>query len=141
MGSRVNHLAVFISAVVFFLIGSLWYMVLFGQKWMALTGAAGKTAPAMGPTLAVGFILSWLLAYVIGIALADTSNPNPARHGVEFGLFMGIGVFATMTLMDYLFEGRSVTLWLINAGYVVVGMAIMGAIIGAWRKKAAPAVT
>lgn len=141
MTSRVNHLAVFVSAAVFFLLGSVWYTVLFGQKWMALTGAAEKTAPAMGPTFAMSFILSWILAYVIAIALADTTNPNPVRHGLEFGIFMGIGIFGTMTLMDYLYEGRSVALWLINAGYVVAGMAVMGAIIGAWRKKAPAAAT
>jgi hypothetical protein len=32
-------------------------------------------------------------------------------------------------------------LWAINTGYVVVGMAMMGAIVGAWRAKAVAAVT
>ena len=95
----------------------------------------------MATPFLIGFILSWILAYVVGIALADTSNPNPARHGVEFGVFMGIGIFATMSLMDYLYEGRSYALWAINAGYVIVGMAMMGAIVGAWRKKEAPVPT
>jgi len=37
--------------------------------------------------------------------------------------------------MNYGFEARPLSLWLINAGYMVVGMTIMGAIIGHWRKK------
>ncbi len=67
--------------------------------------------------------------------LRTDSNPNPVRHGIEFGIFMGLGVFGTMSLMDMLYEGRPLALWGIDAGYVVAGMAMMGAIVGAWRKK------
>ena len=35
--------------------------------------------------------------------------------------------------VDYLFERKSVTHWLINAGHFVVTFVVMGAIIGAWR--------
>ena len=139
MTSRINHLAVFVSALAFFVLGAIWYMPLFGHQWMSLTGLGMKPPASMSTTFAVTFVLGWILAYVIGIALADASHPNPARHGIEFGIFMGIGVFATMSLMDFLYEGRSLSLWLIDAGYVVIGMAMMGAIIGAWRKKPAPA--
>lgn len=137
MSSRINHLAVFISAIVFFLFGGLWYMPLFGRQWMELTGA-GKSMPLMSVYITV-FILGWILAYVIAVVSADAAHPNPMRHGIEFGVIMGIGIFATMSLMDFLFEGRPLALWAIDAGYVVVGMAIMGGIIGAWRKKAVAA--
>lgn len=141
MSSRINHLAVFVSAIAFFVLGWVWYDLLFGRTWMALTGHAQTSVGNMMPLFAGSFILGWALAYVIGIALADTANPNPARHGVEFGIFMGLGVYGTMLGLDYLYEGRPIALWAINVGYVVVGMAIMGAIVGAWRTKAAAAVT
>jgi hypothetical protein len=32
----------------------------------------------------------------------------------------------------YLFEQRSLKLWLINSGYQVVAYTMMGAILGAW---------
>lgn len=41
-----------------------------------------------------------------------------------------------MLALNYGFEARGITLWLINAGYVVVGLVISGAIIGAWRRQA-----
>jgi peptidoglycan/LPS O-acetylase OafA/YrhL len=128
-------LAVFVSAVAFYILGAIWYMPLFGHQWMALAGKTQTSPASMTSTFIISFILGWILAYVIGIALADTSHPNPARHGVEFGAFMGLGVFATMLLVIFLYEGRSLALWAIDAGYVVAGMAIMGAIVGAWRKK------
>jgi len=139
MSSRINHMAVFASAVVFFVLGWIWYDALFGHQWMALTGIAQKSAPAMGPALGATFVLEWVLAYVIAIALADTTNPNPARHGAEFGVFMAIGVFGTMLGVNYVNEGRGLELWAINTGYVAIGMGLMGAIVGAWRKKAVSA--
>lgn len=139
MSSRINHVAVFVSALVFFVLGWLWYTALFGHAWMALTGHTQTSTGAMGNVLIATFILQWLLAYVIAIALADTTNPNPMRHGVEFGIFMGIGIFGTMLGVNYVNEGHGFELWAINTGYVVVGMALMGGIMGAWRKKAVAA--
>jgi Protein of unknown function (DUF1761) len=141
MSSRINHLAVFVSAIAFFILGWVWYDLLFGRTWMALTGHVQTSAGNMTPLFVGSFILGWALAYVIAIALADSSSPNPARHGVEFGIFMGLGIYGTMLGIDYLYEGRTIALWAINTGYVVVGMCVMGAIIGAWRAKAAVAVT
>jgi hypothetical protein len=136
MSSRINHVAVLVSAIAFFILGWIWYDLLFGRAWMALSSHVAPTsASSMAPMFVGSFILGWALAYVIGIALADTSNPNPGRHGVEFGIFMSLGVFGTMLGLEYIYEGRGLALWAINTGYVVVGMAMMGGIIGAWRKK------
>jgi hypothetical protein len=130
----INHLAVIAAAVAYFLLGAIWYMFLFGAAWSANVGAVPT---GMGATpFIIGGVMSIVLAYVIAIALKDTTHPQPARHGVEFGIFMGVGIFATQLLMDYSYAGRPIALWAIDAGYVVVGMALMGAIIGAWRSKA-----
>jgi hypothetical protein len=139
MASRINHLAVFVAAIVFFVLGAAWYMSPLGAIWAAQMGKAAANMSAMTSQFIISFLLDWLLAYVIGIALADSANPRPARHGIEFGVFMGLGIYGTMTLMNYVYEGRSFTLWLINAGYVVIGMAIMGAIVGGWKKRAVSA--
>lgn len=140
MSSRINHLAVFVSAIAFFVLGWIWYDMLFGRLWMSLSGHVATTSVSnMMPMFVGSFILGWAISYVIAIALADTTNPNPGRHGMEFGVFMGLGVFGIMLGIMYIYEGRPLALWAINTGYVVVGMAIMGGIIGAWRKKEAAA--
>ncbi len=139
MSSRINHLAVFVSAIAFFILGWVWYDALFGRIWMSLAGHTVSSTSGMTPMFVGSFILGWALAYVVAIALADTTNPNPARHGIEFGIFIGLGVFGTMLGVMYIYEARPLALWAINTGYVVIGMAIMGAIAGAWRKKAVAA--
>jgi hypothetical protein len=59
-----------------------------------------------------------------------------AKATLAFGLFAGfatgLGWIAMALAVVYLFERRSLRLWLINAGYQVVAMSAMGAVIGAW---------
>ena len=35
--------------------------------------------------------------------------------------------------VTYLFERRSLRLWLLNAGYVTLAFMVMGGILGAWH--------
>lgn len=138
MSSRVNHLAVFVSAIVFFLLSWLWYALLFGTLYQAQMGKAAMSTGPMTTPLIVTFLLGWILAYVIGVALSMRPGADLGR-GLGFGLFIGIGVYASMTLMGVVWGGLPFALWAINAGFVIVAMAIMGAIIGAWSKRGAAA--
>lgn len=136
MSSRVNHLAVFVSAIVFFLVSYVWYSFLFAKLYATSMAKMGAAMPAsMTTPLIETFLLGWFLAYVIGTALSMRPDPNPATKGLGFGIFMGIGVYASMTLMGVVWGGLPFTVWAINAGFVVVAMAIMGWIIGAWSAR------
>jgi hypothetical protein len=44
----------------------------------------------------------------------------------------GLTFISTALGVIYLFEARSLRLWLINAGYQVVIFSVMGTILGAW---------
>jgi hypothetical protein len=136
MSSRVNHLSVFVSAIVFFLLSYVWYMFLFAKLYAASMPASTMPTSMTMPLIET-FLLGWFLAYVIGTALSMRPDPNPAQRGLGFGIFMGIGVYASMTLMGVVWGGLPFTLWAINAGFVVVAMAIMGWIIGAWSARGA----
>ena len=135
---KVNWLAVIVGAVAFWLWGAVWFMLLKGPY----TAAVGFTPDQMasGGKDPMPYILSFIAALVLSfgtaVALADSNQPG-ARHGIEFGIFMGIIVFATNYLSINAYQMKPYSLWLIECGYVVIGMAIVGAIIGGWRKRAA----
>ncbi len=133
MSGRINHVAVWVAAIVYFLFGWVWYSA-FGAAWVA---AMGKTmSGAMSPmTYLWSFLLGLILAYATAVALARHAEDQTVQQGVSFALFMGIALFATQTLNQVLYAEASVVLWLINTGYVVVGFAIIGAIVGGWKKK------
>jgi len=128
-----NHLAVWVAAVVYFLFGYLWYDLLFKASWNALMGGS-MTAPT-APLLIESFVLGLVLAYAAGMALSRRPEDLTASQGVSFALFMGIALFATQTLNMALYSHESLTLWLINTGYVVIGFAIIGAIVGGWKSR------
>jgi Protein of unknown function (DUF1761) len=79
-------------------------------------------------------VMALFLAYGVALILNWRGDANAAR-GAYTGFVVGLLIFGSMTWMDYAYEGRGVTLGFINVGYVVVGMAIQGAILGAWRPK------
>lgn len=137
MSNRINHLAVWVAAIVFFAWGALWYGALFGNQWLA---ALGKTLAELNgsPTVYLwSFVLGLILSYTTAMALTRHPEDQSVAQGISFAIFMGIGVYATQTLNHLIYENGSMTLWIINTAYTVIGFAIVGAIVGAWKKRGA----
>ncbi len=129
----INWPAVVVSTVVAFAVGGLWYSkALFGSAWLeevGLTEEAVNNANmprTFGGTLVLQFFAVIALAVLVG---ADSSW----QDGLYTGLLIGVFWVATAYGITYLFEQRSLRLFLINAGYNVVSFAIVGTIIGAWH--------
>ena len=129
----INWLAVVVSTVVAFALGGLWYSKsLCGSAWLeevGLTEAAINDAnmpKTFGGTFALQFLAVTALAAFIG---ADSTW----QSGLYSGLLIGVFWIATAYGITYLFEQRSLRLFLINAGYNIVLFAIVGTIIGAWH--------
>jgi hypothetical protein len=137
---RVNWTAIVVSAIVFFIFGALWYDLLFRTLWHAEVASVSPQAPMAGGTwypFVVSLLMAFCLAYGLARMLAWRGQMNPFR-GALIGFSMGLLIFGSMTWMTYAFSGWGATLGFINVGYVAVGMAIQGAILGAWRVKDAP---
>ena len=135
--NKIYHPAALVSAVAYFLWGWLWYGLLFKNQWISLVNLSPSAMNSKDP---VPYIVSFAMALVLGYATAialSHDDDRTAAHGIQFGMFMGVALIASTMLTNYLFEGRPVALWLINAGYPVTGLMIIGAIIGGWKKKTA----
>jgi|ETNmetMinimDraft_2_1059921.scaffolds.fasta_scaffold07735_7 hypothetical protein len=127
----VTYLPIFIAAVVSFVIGMLWYSpALFGKKWMSLAGVKRGKEKKMGGIMVAAFVANLVMAYVylyiMGmIGYADVSS------GVVLGFLLWVGFFATTLLGGVFWEGKPFNLYLINAGYQLVNLVAMGAVLGA----------
>ena len=133
----VNHIAIVVAAVVFFAIGAVWYKV-FSQPWLA---GIGKTVDQLAKEnggsplpFIVGFIAILIMCYTLAWIVQRGMAPS-AGNGALTGATVAFGIVGAALALYYGFEARGITLWLINAGYVVVGLVISGAIIGGWRGK------
>lgn len=130
---KVNWLAIAAATVVGFFIGFLWYALLFDAMWMDLTGITPEMiegtsmAMTMGISILVTFIAAWGLAVLIGKA-------SSASNGMMTGVFVSLFFVATMLAQNYVYSLNPLGLWLIDAGFIVVMFAVMGAVIGMMKK-------
>jgi hypothetical protein len=132
-----NYVAVFAAALAYWLLGAVWYSVLFQKPWMALENITPEQARSAGSPLAP-FIISFVLNLVIAFVLAQLCswrNANTAARGAALGILIWIGFLGPVTYTTYMYEMRPKQLFAINEFYVLVGMCLMGAIMGAWPKK------
>ena len=133
MNAPFNIWAVLAAALSTFLIGGLWYSpALFGKAWMRENGFTEESLK--GANMVRIFGLAFLLGVVAAINLTMFMGPenNPAM-GALWGFLAGFGWVATFVGTHYLFERRSLRLFLINAGYSIVALTIMGIILAAWK--------
>jgi glucan phosphoethanolaminetransferase (alkaline phosphatase superfamily) len=137
MSDRINHVAVFVAAIAYFMFGYLWYGLLFASLWTSLMQKSAANMQAGPQQYVISFVLGLILSYSAAIALSRRPEDQTVSQGVSFALFMSIAIYATQTLNNALFASQPLGLWLINAGYVVIGFAIIGAIVGGWKKSAA----
>ena len=127
-----NWLAVVCAAATGFIIGGLWYGPLLGKAWMHATGitqeamAKGNKARTFGLTALLNLIAAASLAMFIGLQ-------GDWYSGLFAGFMTGATFISTALGVIYLFEMRSLKLWLINAGYQTVNFTAMGVILGAWH--------
>lgn len=131
----VNIWAVLVAAASSFLLGGLWYSkALFGPTWAKASGQNQGRVDAKGRHPAIVFALSFLLALVAAFFFArllPASNDfaQCARTGAKVGLAFVAASFG----INYAFAGRSLTLWLVDAGYHVVQFTLFGVVLGLWR--------
>ena len=135
---KTNYVAVVVCAVVYWLIGGLWYGLLFGPRWMALenmTAEQGRSMSAALPYM-ITFLLNLLIAYVLS-QLCSWRNANTVGRGAAIGVLLWVGIVAPITYTTYMYEMRPKELFAINEFFPLVGLCLMGAILGAWTKKTA----
>ena len=128
MELNINWLAVPLAALASFVVGGLWYSLLFAKPWQR---EAGVTDGQLKQGSARVFVGSFLLAVVMAAALAAFIGEGSVAFGTLAGLAAGVAWVAAALGVNYLFERRSLTLFAINASHNVVTFTAMGAIIGA----------
>jgi hypothetical protein len=134
---KTNYLAVLVAAIAYWMLGAVWYALLFSKPWMSLENISEAQARTVSATpYIVSFLLNLVIAYFLS-QLCGWRNATTATRGASLGILLWIGFVGPITYTTYMYEMRPFQLFAINQFYPLVGMALMGAIVGAWRKKAA----
>ncbi len=132
---EINYFAVFVAAIIYLGVAALWYSpLLFSHVWLEENRMPASEMERRARLAAIGYAALAAVVLALGLALliriAGVAN---GVMGALMGLFAGALISAPAALPVYVFENRSLRLFLINEGMPVVALIVMGAVIGGWQ--------
>lgn len=132
-----NWLAIFVAALVAFLIGGLWYSpLLFAKAWVAAHGHSPEKLAAMQANAkrayAGSFVAFLVMAFVLCLFL-NHLGAEDWQEGAGWGLHAWLGFALPIGFTAWLYSDKKFATFAIDAGYQLVYLTVMGAILGAWH--------
>jgi hypothetical protein len=131
--AEINWLAVLLGALAFFLVGAIWYGVLFSKAWQKAAGMSdekiqsGNMALIFGLTFLAELVISLTLWH--GIARSGASDRAVMMMAVGFGATIMVPAIG----INYLYLRKTLAHFLIDAGHFIVGMTAMGGVFLLFR--------
>lgn len=157
-----NPIALLLAAISALVVGFVWYNPkVFGTIWMKEAGLTEESMK--GVSMAKIFVLAFIFAFLLAMTMMQMSihqtgalslvggDPSKAlpsyaafmadygnafrtyKHGALHGILAGVFVALPILGTNALFERKSAKYIFINAGYWVVTLGVMGAIICGWK--------
>ncbi len=133
--AQVNWLAVLVAGVAAFVVGGVWYGALFAKAWMNIHSYSAddpKFKKGVAMTYGGWFVLELIMALVIAILAINLSIADIGA-GAMLGGALWIGVAVPFQLSDHLAHKRPMQAGIIDIGYSLATLVVIGAIIGVWR--------
>jgi hypothetical protein len=157
-----NPIAIVVAAVSALFVGFIWYNPkVFGKVWMEAAGMTdeqikgGNMLKFFGVALIFAFLLATALPGIVihqmGVYSLIGGDPSVAlpsyealmadygdafrtfKHGALHGVLTGVFIALPIIGTNALFERKNAKYILINSGYWIVTLGVMGAIICGWR--------
>lgn len=126
-----------VSTLLYFFLGSLWFSLLFGKIWAKEVEKHGvkikeptkkQLSRNMLSTLALNFLV------VLGVGLIVSAlGVNTFLSGLRVGLLLGICFTLAPLGVCNVWEGRSLKLTLLDAGYPMLGIVTSCIIFALWK--------
>jgi len=124
---------ILIAAVVEWLLGALWYGLVFRKSWLTLAGFSETNKPKNGAmTMVCSFIACLLLTFVIAHVVA-WAGAITFTGGAKLGIICWLGFMAPPLFTQHIAENRRANLFAINAAYWLLVMAIGGGLVAAFH--------
>ena len=132
--NNINWLAVLVAGIAYFLLGAIWYSVLFGKKWKSYNASLADAADAKKGAAGI-MIFSLLLMIVCALGLEIIAKRYGIfgwSGGLKLGLLTGICFAATAVHISYVYEKRPLGLHLINGLYNILGNVVAALVVCFW---------
>lgn len=130
----INYIAVLIATVGAYVVGWLWYGVLFQRPWMQLMGLDRESMRSMSlsatQAMILGFVSTLVMVYVLSVFVSAAPDVGGA---LIIAFWIWLGFTATVQIGSFLWEGKPIKLFLINASQTLVAMLVATVILSLWR--------
>ena len=138
---RINYPAVIVAAIAHFIIGGLWYGLIFANKFVEFIGWGPEKLQQMEnqnhtKQYIIAFLSSLLLVYILAHFVQFTKAKS-ALDGVQTAFWLWLGFIAATQLPTVIFEERNLGLYFLSIGYQFVACAIAGIILTVWKPREA----
>lgn len=134
-GFQIHHLAVLVvvSAIAQWILGALWYGVIFRKSWKKLAAIPeGQKLKDLIFPMITCFIACLLLSFVL-IHVEAWYGARVFTAGFTIGVVCWVGFMAPPLFAQHIFERRRANLFAINAAYWLFAMALGGGILAAFH--------
>jgi hypothetical protein len=128
-----NVLAVLVAAVLQWLVGWLWYGVIFNKSYRSLVGVAdGQKQGNPGGIMALIFITNLIVAFAVA-QIVMLSHISTCTMGLYIGVVCGLGFVVPPLLAQHVSESRPFKLFGIHAIYWLIAMGLSGCLLSVWH--------
>ncbi len=130
----VNYLAIVAAAVASFLLGWLWYGVLFKNQWMAAQGKDPEECKDQEMPVA-HMVITFVALVVMSLMLAGIMGHLGAagytvKNGIISGAAIWLGFVITTMIVNHGFGGAKAALTAIDGGHWLAVLVVQGAVLG-----------
>ncbi len=131
----INYLAVIIAAFAGFMVGGVWYGVLFKKPWMKAVGLSEEDmkecdSKAVPTPFIIAGIADLLMAWMLAGIIAHASGEVNIVKGLLAACFVWLGFVLTTNSVNNAFQMKPLVLTIIAAGHWLAVLLVMGAVIG-----------
>lgn len=136
--SEINYIAVVVAAVLYFVVGALWYSpVLFSKPWMESIGMTAEDMQGTSPLIYVAPIVFYLIAALVTAFLIKALGITSLFGGLLLGFLGWLGFMMPGIGSSSVFQAQNfpqpMKLFEITVGYHLVGLLILGGLLALWQ--------
>jgi len=132
-----NFAALGVATAFLWILGAAWYSpALFAKPWMSYVGLTREQTANKKRTMLAGMLSSLAMDFVASFMLFHFivwSGADSFGHGAFVGFIAWLGFVAAPQFPQGIYEGRPAGLFWINAGYWLVGLALVGGLLAVWQ--------
>jgi FtsH-binding integral membrane protein len=134
MKSSINHKAVIVSAILYQVVGFIWYQVIFSSLWLTSSGVSTADIEKMGASPhIIALIGAFIFAYVF--AYLQSKLNNNLKTGLFVIVLLWLGVTLPDSIPHYTFLSIPNTVLIVDTLHTLVAMLVAGSIILLWKNK------